>query len=253
MSSELRTMLARLADEAPPVEIDLARQIAEGRRRVRRRNLIGGLAGIVALGLLGGLVATTALQTADDTPQPAGQPTPSEPSQPQKVSSGKVKIMSTARSQALAAQLALLAPDITRVPGAVRNDGEDLNTDGTPRGHLRAAAVWTYPATDSATNSVDLTVEVATGNERVPTVCDGMDGPPAHRCSEVRTLTDGSTAFIHDYTALGGNQHEVRLVRPNGTQVYVGSGAQMPPGSTHDSLIARDRVVEIAQQITVLP
>jgi hypothetical protein len=80
-----------------------------------------------------------------------------------------------------------------------------------------------------------------------------MDAPPAHRCSEVRTLADGSTAFIRAFTALGGHQHEVRLVRPNGTQVYVGAGAQMPPGSTHDSLIGRDRVVEIAQQITVTP
>jgi hypothetical protein len=165
-----------------------------------------------------------------------------------------LKLLSNARSQALAAQLTQLAPEITRRPGAVRNDAERLTPDGTPVGHLWAAAYWTYPAaSDSATDIVDLVVEVATGSGRVPRVCDGMDAPPGRRCSEVRTLADGSTAFIHDYTALGGHQHGVRLVRPNGTQVYVGSGAQILPGSTHDSLISGDRVLEIAQQITVTP
>jgi hypothetical protein len=81
----------------------------------------------------------------------------------------------------------------------------------------------------------------------------GSTPPLARRgCSEVRTLADGSTAFIRDSTALGGHQYSVRLVRPNGTQVFVFSGAQMLPGSTHE-LIGRDRVVEIAQQITVTP
>jgi hypothetical protein len=163
--------------------------------------------------------------------------------------------VSTARSQALAAQFAQVAPEITRTPGAVRGDAETLNMDGTPIGHLWAGAYWTYPAadSDSGTNIVDLTVQVTTGWWPVPRVCDGMDAPPGHRCSEVRTLADGSTAFIRDSTALGGHQYGVRLVRPSGTQIFVGSGAQIPPGSTHDSLIGRDRVVEIAQQITVTP
>ncbi|WP_432941284.1 hypothetical protein ACQPXM_33300 [Kribbella sp. CA-253562] len=154
------------------------------------------------------------------------------------------QLVSTARSQALAAQFTQVAPEITRTPGAVRGDAELLKMDGTPAGWLWAGASWRYPA-GSATNSVDLTVEVATGNERVPTVCDGMDAPPQHRCSEVRTLADGSTAFIRDSM--------VRLVRPNGTQVFVFSGAQLPPGSIHEALIGPDRVVEIAQQITVTP
>jgi hypothetical protein len=84
MSSDLRTMLARLADEPPPVDIDidLGRQIAEGRRRVRRRNQLGGLVGVVALGLFGGLAARLASQTTDGRPQLAGEPTPSEPVEP---------------------------------------------------------------------------------------------------------------------------------------------------------------------------
>jgi hypothetical protein len=168
-----------------------------------------------------------------------------------KVPSGHASRMSTARSQALAAHLTQLAPEITRTPGAVRNDAEDLKADGTARGHLWAAALWTYPL-GPGDDLVHLVVEVATGSGRVPRVCDGMDAPPGRRCSEVRALADGS-AFIHDYTALGGHQHEVRLVRSNGTQVYVGAGAQMLPGSTHDSVIAGDRVLEIAQQITVTP
>jgi hypothetical protein len=162
------------------------------------------------------------------------------------------KSVSTARSQALAAQFVQVAPEITQIPGAVLGDAEILNMDGTPLGHLWAGALWTYPA-DLGTNSVDLTVQVTTDWWPVPRVCDGMDAPPAHRCSEVRTLADGSTAFIRDSTALGGHQYDVRLVRPDGTQVYVGSGAQVPPGSTHDAVVGRDRVVEIAQQITVTP
>lgn len=175
--------------------------------------------------------------------------TPSEPTKPPVIS---YKDVSTARSQALAAQFVQAAPEIARIPGAVLNHTERLNPDGTPAGWLWAGAIWRYPA-GSASNSVDLTVEVANAGGLVPRVCDGMDAPPARRCSEVRKLVDGSTAFIHDYTALGGHQHEVRLVRPNGAQVYVGSGAQMPPGSTHDSVVGRDRVVEIAQQITITP
>ena len=161
--------------------------------------------------------------------------------------------VSTARSQALAGQLAQVAAEIAQTPGAVLGDAETLNMDGTPQGHLWAGAYWVYPAGDSMTNSVDLTVEVATGGGRVPPLCEGMDAPPQRRCSEVRALADGSTAFILDSTMLGGHQYGVRLLRPNGTQVFVFSGAQMPPGSTHDSLVGRDRVVEIARQITVTP
>jgi hypothetical protein len=161
--------------------------------------------------------------------------------------------VSTARSQALAAQFAqIVAPELTRVPGAVLGDAERLNPDGTPAGWLWAGAGWRYPV-DRATNSVDLTVEVAMAGGLVPRICEGMDVPPAERCSEVRTLADGSTAFIRDYIALGGHQYDVRLVRPDGTQVCVFSSAQMPPGSTHDSVAGRDRVVEIARQITVTP
>jgi hypothetical protein len=252
MSSDLRTMLARLTDQQPPVDIDPDRQIADGRRRVRRRNLLGGLAGVVALGLFGGLAARLASQTADGPPQPAGEPTPSDPIEPPGVIS--YKDVSTARSQALGAQFAqVVAPEIARVPGAVLGDCERMNPDGTPAGWLWAGAGWRYPA-GSATNMVDLTVEVANASWRVlPRVCEGMDAPPADRCSEVRTLADGSTAFIRDSTALGGHQYSVRIARPNGTQVVVFSSAQIPPGSTHDSVVGRDRVVEIAQQITVTP
>lgn len=250
-SSDLRTMLARLADEPPTFDIDLDKQIAEGRRRVRRRHLLGGLSGLVALAALGGLVASLAFQTTDGTPQPAGELTPNEPIKPPGVIS--YKDVSTARSQALAAQFAqLVAPEITRIPGAVLNDRERLNPDGTPAGWLWAGATWRYPA-GTATNSVELTVEVAIPGGLVPRVCDGMEAPPADRCSEVRTLADGSTAFIRDSVAQGGHQYNVRLVRPNGTQIYIGSGAQMPPGSTRDAVASRERVVKIAEQITITP
>ena len=124
--------------------------------------------------------------------------------------------------------------------------------DGTPLGWLWAGASWSYPA-GSGSTLVDLTIEVANGDERVPGVCDGMDAPPERRCSEVRTLADGSTAFIRDSTALGGHQYSVKLVRPDGTQIFVFSGARRLPELPHDALLGRDRVVEIAQQITITP
>jgi hypothetical protein len=124
--------------------------------------------------------------------------------------------------------------------------------DGTPLGWLWAGASWAYP-TDPGGTKVDLTVEVAAGDARVPGVCDGMDAPAGPRCSEVRTLADGSTAFILDETALGGHQYSVKVVRPNGAQIFVFSGAQCLPDSPHDALLGRNRVVEIAQQITVTP
>jgi hypothetical protein len=250
VSGDLRTVLAQLSDEQPPVDADLDRQIAEGRRRVRRRNVLGSLAGVVVLGLFSGLVASLVFQTADGTPQSAGEPTPSESSQLRPLVRGQR--VSTARSQALAAQLAQAAPEITRDRGAKLSDAERLNHDGTPAGWLWAGVHWEYPA-DVGTTSVDLTVEVAIGGGRVPGVCDGMYAPPERRCSEVRTLGDGSKAFILDRAALGGHQYGVRVVRPNGAQVFVFSGAQRPKGSTHDAVIGRARVVEIAQKITVTP
>jgi hypothetical protein len=113
--------------------------------------------------------------------------------------------------------------------------------------------MWTYPATDGE-NQVGISVEVGTAHN-VPPVCDGMT-QGINKCTDVRRLPGEVTAYIHNYphdNAVGGHSYEVRLVRSDGTWVYVGSTAQMPPGSTHDAPLPADRVLEIAQGITVQP
>jgi hypothetical protein len=245
--TEVRTLLDELAGDQPEPAVDLDRLIARGRRRNRIRTTAFGVASItLAAGLAAGVL--TLRPGGPDAVQPAGpQPTPT-------VSAGSFpgasQQRSTAKSTELADQLRSLAPEIDRIPGAQKSDAERFGPDGTPAGHLSAESIWTYPAADGQ-NMVGLHVEVGVAHN-VPPVCDGM-APGVNKCSEVRRLGDGSTAYIHNYTAVGGHQYEVRLVRPDGTWVYVGSVAQKPAGSTHDAPLPAERVLDIAQRITVVP
>jgi hypothetical protein len=45
----------------------------------------------------------------------------------------------------------------------------------------------------------------------------------------------------------------VRLVRPDGVQVVIESGMIVPPGTPHLPDLSTDRLLEIAQGITVTP
>jgi hypothetical protein len=79
-----------------------------------------------------------------------------------------------------------------------------------------------------------------------------MTGP--EHCTDIRQLADGSTAYLHEYDVpRGGHSYDVRLVRADKVEVYVGSGASIPPGDSHRAPLSLERVLEIAQAITVMP
>jgi hypothetical protein len=242
--SDVRALLDDLVADQPDPAVGLDRLIARGRRRTRMRAAAVGTVGLtVAVGLIAGVLALRPGQT------PGNLPPLEQPSASQAASTGRPP-GSTEKSRELASQLDRLAPEIDHIPGAQRSDAEDFAADGSPERHLSAESIWTYPVANGQ-NMVNISVEVGTAHG-VPPVCDGMT-PGINKCTEVRRLPGGSTAYIHNYTAAGGHQYEVRLMRPDGTWVYVGSGAQMPPGSSHDAALPADRVLEIAQGITVGP
>jgi hypothetical protein len=233
------------ADQPEPTD-DQDDLIARGRRSSRiRRAAVGALGLTLAVGLTAGVLA---LRPNVSDPPVASQPASSAPA-PVTTPLASFENKTTGKSKQLARLLQRLAPEIDQIPGAGTSSGETVYPDGSAARHLHAEAGWTYRV-GNLMNIVNLTVEVGTAH-LVPPVCDGM-GATVNKCTEVRRLGDGSTAYIHNYTP-GGHQYEVRLVRPDGTWVYVGSGAQMPPGSTHDAPLSAARVLEIAQQITIQP
>jgi hypothetical protein len=248
VKTEVRRLLDELTADQPEPTDDLNRLIDRGRRRGRVRTAAAGALGLtLAVGLTGGVLALR--PDASDLPA-AGQPsavTAKEPTQRAPFTS-----KSTQKSKELARQLQHLAPEIGQIPGARMLDEQLFmpEPDGSRTWLVRAGSGWRYPV-GKAENIVDLTVEVGAAGQ-VPSVCDGMT-PGVNQCTEVRRLPDGSTAYIHNFTAQGGHQYDVRLVRPDNTWVFVGSGAQMPPGSTHDAPVPAERVLEIAQQITIRP
>lgn len=242
MKTEVRRLLDELTADQPESTDDLDRLIARGRRRGRVRTAAAGaLCVTLAAGLTGGVLALR--PDASDLPAASGNtPTPR----------ASFTSKSTQKSKELARQLQRLAPEIGQIPGARMFDHQLFmpQPDGSPTQLLRAGSGWRYPVAN-AQNIVDLTVEVGPAGQ-VPSVCDGMT-PGVNQCTEVRRLPDGSTAYIDSSTAQGGHQYAVRLVRPDNLWVSVFSGAQMPPGSTHDAPVPGERVLEIAQQITVQP
>ncbi|TCN35262.1 hypothetical protein EV644_11655 [Kribbella orskensis] len=254
MKATVRSMLDDLTADQPEPTDDLDRLIARGRRRSRIRTAALGALGLtLAVGLTGGVLA---LRPSVSDPPGAGQPSSSASATTRTPSASIGPVPqaftseTTEKSKELASLLQRLAPEIGQIPGAQESDGELLRPDGSAAGRLSAESVWTYRVGD-VWNMVNLSVEVGTVHQ-VPPVCDGMK-PGVNKCTEVRRLPNGSTAYIHNYTAAGGHQYEVRLVRHDNTWVYVGSGAQMPPGSTHDAPLSAARVLEVAQQITTQP
>ena len=252
MRTEVRALFDDLVVDQPDPAVDLDRLIARGRRRGRIRTAAVGAVGLtLAAGLTGGVLALRPGQAPDNV-SPVGQPSASESVSTRSTGSlpQAFQVRSTEKSNELASQLERLAPELDQIPEAQKSNGELFRPDGSPDRHLSAESVWTYPVADGR-NMVAFSVEVGTAHG-VPPVCDGMT-PGVNQCTEVRRLPGGSTAYIHNYTAAGGHQYEVRLVRSDGTWVYVASTAQKPPGSTHDAPLPADRVLEIAQGITVEP
>ena len=238
MTTKLHQALAELVEEQPQNRIDLDRQIARGRRRARYRTIgTVGLATAAVLAAAGGIVA---LQPDEDALSPANSP--SAPDSPRVVQPGVVLSQRpTEKSGALAAQLEQLAPEIARTPGARRYNS------GSPA-ELHAGALWNYPVGELI-GTVALVVDVA---EAVSPVCTSMSGPEP--CDEIKQLPGGSTAYRKSYPVDGVMQHEVRIKHPDGIQVSVSSSAQLPPPVwARQALLDADRVLEVAQGVTITP
>jgi hypothetical protein len=250
VKTTVRNLLDDLTADQPEPTDDLDRLIARGRRRSRIRTAALGAVGLtLAVGLTVGVLALR--PGASDLPV-APQPSSSAPAStttPPASAGQAFTSETTEKSRELGNLLRRLAPEIGQIPGAHQSNGERLGSDGSAA-HLSADSTSKYRVGD-LWNFVNLSVEVGTAGQ-VPPVCEGMT-PGVNKCTEVRRLPNGSTAYIHNYTAAGGHQYEVRLVRPDNTWVYVGSGADMPPGSTHDAPLSAARVLEVAQQITTQP
>jgi len=262
---QIHTLLADLAGEDPPVDIDLDRQIERGRRRVRRRSFTTGVAALAVAAVTVGGIATFRSDGDRSEPPVAGQGTPTaDPTRPTPSSIrlpdgtvvtpvqrgetpfGNFSDDSTEGSRALLAQVRSVIPELADTPGARLYDMEMvLGTEDT----LHAGADWIWP---KEANQVTVDVEVGR-HGTVPPVCDGKTGRNA--CTEVRQLPGGSTAYLHAYIVPGtqGHGYGVRLDRPDGFSVSINSAAQKSKGAKHDAPLSLERVLEIAQQITVKP
>ncbi|MFC5265874.1 hypothetical protein ACFPJ1_27490 [Kribbella qitaiheensis] len=250
MKTTVRSLLDDLTADQPEPTDDLDRLIARGRRRSRIRTAALGAVGLtLAVGLTGGVLALRPGASNLPVAPPPSSSAPASTTTPPASAGPAFTSETTEKSRELGNLLQRLAPEIGQIPGAHQSNGERLSPDGSAA-HLSADSTSKYRVGD-LWNFVNLSVEVSTARQ-VPPVCDGMT-PGVNKCTEVCRLPNGSTAYIHNYTAAGGHHYEVRLVRPDNTWVYVGSGADMPPGSTHDAPLSAARVLEVAQQITTQP
>ena len=247
---QIHTLLADLAGEDPPVDIDLDRQIKRGQRRVRLRTAAVWVAALaIPAVLVGGIVTLRPDGNRSDAPVASpGTPTGKLPDGVVSTirKPGKQNVASTELSRALLAEVRKVIPELAATPGArLYNMEMMLGTEDT----LHAGADWVWP---KPANQVTVDVEVGR-HGTVPPVCDGMTG--RNRCTEVRRLPGGSTAYLHTYIvpATQGHAYDVRLDRPDGFSVTVSSAALKPKGATHDAPLSLERVLEIAQRITIRP
>ena len=256
---QIHTLLTDLAGQDPPVDIDLDRQIQRGQARVLRRTVTLCVAAVaVSAVAVGGIVTFRPDTNGSDAPA-AGPSTPTAPvtlpdgttvtplQSGQPPSFATASSGSTEKSRALLAQFQSLAPELAQTPDARIFDEQAIGRSG--EGPIRAGFDWVWPAD---ANQVTVVVEVGRRGTVTP-VCDGKTGP--NRCTEVRKLPDGSTAYLHAYSPPGtvGHGYDVRLDRPDGFSVSISSAAYKLKGAKHDAPLSLERVLEIARKITVKP
>jgi hypothetical protein len=259
-NDQIRTLLADLADDAPPMDIDVDRQMQRGRRRHRRRIVTSAVTVVAAsAALLGGLSALRPDGTPAEVPVAGTTTDHLLPS----------NVRSTEKSRALLAEFERLTPELAPL-------GKHAFDFQTGQRSLVAGGDWSYTVKDRSTRvtvSVQVGVHKGDGGTSVPPSCQGSNRTPtcvtdngAHvpkvcetktgpnACTDIRKLPDGSTAYLHEYdVAGGGHSYDVRLVRTDKVEVYVGSGAATVPGDTHTAPLSLTRVLEIARGITVTP
>ncbi|MEN3360794.1 MAG: hypothetical protein V7637_4776 [Mycobacteriales bacterium] len=273
MTDELHGALADLVGSVP-VSIDVDRQIARGRRRRRLRRLTAAGATVAAVCAAAIAVATVTAPaggtrqpaaTQPPRPAPATPTTPAPPSQTVRPPAAAGHVPDTvhrtsARSRALLAQLRQLAPELRPIAGGVYSDDERW-TDGVPHG-LSADVMWQYPPDRiQGASDVQIQLMVTAGTFHGPEVCQSVTAPLEERCTDVRRLPDGSTAYLRDVNLYGGVPvpdrssgdlvREVRLVRADGVEVWLKATAEGPV--QHPVPLDLARVLQIADNVTVFP
>jgi hypothetical protein len=250
---QIHTLLADLAGQDPPVDIDLDRQIHRGQARVRRRTVSLCVAAVAVTAVAVGGIVTFRPDTNGSNAPAAGRTTPA-PAIPTWATTNlrslphtTPDLIPTDRSRALLAQVKSVVPEFADLPEAkFLNFEVGTGADAS----LNTSAIWTYPGD----NEVSITVDVGPRDSAAP-VCEGTTGINA--CTEIRQLPDGSTAYLLSSLSPtksdNGHAYLVRLDRPDGISVNVSSAAMKPIGTEHDAKLSLARVLEIAQKITVKP
>lgn len=256
MTTDLRDLLTELVADQPEHRIDLDARIATARRRDRLRSvavMTGTVAATAAAVTLGITISPTATLDGAD---PAGRPAQAGPTSPAPTVVKGVPVQpstqrETERSQALAGQLAEVAPEIGATAGGRSQSYQNIALNGYPLPFLRAWVGWTYPV-GGLTNSVIVAVEVWNGSDPTQHGVPICPKTGTDRCDLVQQRPDGSTVYRDDDEFMGAHNHDAWVEHPDGTIVHVGSDAEMVPGG-HDSLLDGERTLEVAEAITVRP
>lgn len=262
MSEQVRTMLADLVASVP-VRVDVERQVAAGRRRVRQRRLLS--VGGTAAGVAGALAATAVLAGPSRTPHsPAATATvPASPTEtvvpgtgvhphptPTPSRTGMPPIRrSTATSRALLAQLRQLSPVFAGLPRGSYSDTESFYPDA-PAHRLFAGVL---ARSDDSDVMIDATIDP---RDLGVEVCDPAR-PGSPDCTDVRHLPGGATAYLRSWTDdSGAPTNEVRVARPDGFDVWVRANSSKVGGGVdpaHPVPLTLEQVFDIARGITVRP
>jgi hypothetical protein len=247
---QIHTLLADLAEEDSPVDIDLDRQIRRGRRRAHRHT--AGLcvtAVTVPAVLLGGILALR--PAVDGDSQAAGTPSNTVATTVQTSRPIAENTRSTAKSRALLAQLRQLTPELWQGPGKGKGykpyDYEVSKSAMSP-GVLHATLVWSVLKVSQFTVGVDVGHESKVNQQ----TCGTSSTP---KCTEVRHLADGSIAYLrHSPIPNNGYDDQVSLKRPDGILINVHNAADLVQGMVMlDVPLNLERLLEIARQVTVMP
>jgi hypothetical protein len=258
MSKDLRELFDELVEDQPHDTIDLDRQITRGRRRARYRT--AGAAGLATVAVLGIAAGAVVLRPAGAPPQPAGQPGPDARATvrtfgPSEDVPGVDMLWfdrSTATSRQLAAQLRELVPELSGSAQYTPSDSQGR------RGEAFVPQVWAGFDVTVAGFPDPATVfraKVGDATQNVQVICTSMEpveGKGVCKATE-RTLPDGRVAQLYAYEDGGVVRRGVRLVRPDGVQVAIEVGMLVPDGTAPIPQLSADRLLEIAQAITVVP
>lgn len=255
-TEQVQTLLAELVEHEPPINNDIDKHIARGRRRAYRRTALACVAALVIPAMaLGGIYALRPSGEPITVANLPGDPVTGTPTMPWDNTPQVPDLPTdkpTAKSKLLGDQFVRLIPELAEYPEMRR--GHSGWTDGkklTP--HLTASASRRM----GYRGLFGIGVEIADrkAGTRVPRICATTS--PANdretRCDQIRRLPDGSLAFFLATKSDDSETHAVRLSRPDGIQVLVSVDMFLPVTDVPMALTSPARLLEIARGISVEP